>query len=687
MSRRYVCAPRLASSDVTNQQPSGSIHSAIAERIIGNQLNASQPAVSPDGHWVAFVVTRVDLPKNRYVSQVWLAAADGATPPRVVSSGTNDGKPTFSPDGTLLAFTGRRDAKKSATTLHVLPVGAPGELRTIATMPDGLDSPLFSPDGRWIAFTSRTQDERYRVEGAEDGDTSWQAPRRIERFFTSLNGEGWVFDRPSHVHVVPVDGTGAPRNLTPGPHQHSGISWLTDSSAVITSAQRHDTWDTDLASDLYLVPLDGDIRRLTDGTAALWEPSVSPDGSRIAMLGNPDPHTEPQNVRVGVVATDRELQQPEWLSLGLDRTFAPTAGVQAPVWLDDSRLLASAEDAGETHLYVLMDHGIAPSHLTTGKITVKSFAARGGGIVWCASAVDEATDVYSLHDGVPVRLTDFASRYSDAVHPLGWERFRVPCADGTDEIDAWIMRPADFDPSRRYPVLLNVHGGPHTQYGETLFDEAQMQAAAGFVVLMSNPRGSSGRAESWGQAIIGPRHPRRPGSGWGGLDVDDVMSVLDTTLERYTFCDPARVGMLGGSYGGYMATMLAGRFGHRFRAVCSERSVNNLVTEEFTADIGSSFHTEMGADHIDGADYYMSMSPIRYVREISCPMLLIHSENDLRCPISQAEELFTAMRLLGKEVVFYRFPGEDHELSRSGSPVHRRQRAEIILDYFAHHLA
>jgi len=672
---------------VTNQQPTGSSHSAIAERIIGHQLQASQPTVSPDGRWVAFVATRVDLERNRYVAQVWLAAADGSTAPRVVSAGTNDAKPTFSPDGTLLAFTGRRDTRRSSTTLHLLPVGAPGELRTVATMPDGIDSPTFSPDGRWIAFTSRTQDERYRVEGAADGDTSWQAPRRIDRFFSQLNGEGWVVDRPSHVHVVAVDGTSAPRNLTPGEFQHRGVSWLPDSSAVVTSAQRHDTWDTDLASDIYLVPLAGEIRRLTDGTGSLWEPSVSPDGRRVALLGYTDPFTEPQNVRVGVIATDLDAQTPTWWSLGLDRTFAPTAGSQAPVWLDDARVLSSAEDAGETHLYVVMDGGLAPSRLTTGAISIKSFAANGGGVAWCASSVDEATDVFSLHDGVPVRLTDFAARYATAVSPLGWERFRVPCTDGTGEIDAWIMRPAGFDPGRRYPVLLNVHGGPHTQYGETLFDEAQMQAAAGFVVVMSNPRGSSGREESWGQAILGPRHRSRPGSGWGGLDVDDVMAVLDATLDRHPFCDASRVGILGGSYGGYMATMLAGRFSHRFKAVCSERSVNNLVTEEFTADIGSSFHTEMGANHLDGADYYMSMSPIRYVRDITCPMLLIHSENDLRCPISQAEELFTALRMLGKEVVFYRFPGEDHELSRSGSPVHRRQRAEIILDFFAQHLS
>ena len=231
--------------------------------------------------------------------------------------------------------------------------------------------------------------------------------------------------------------------------------------------------------------------------------------------------------------------------------------------------------------------------------------------------------------------------------------------------------------------MLNVHGGPHTQYGETFFDEAQYQAAAGWVVLMSNPRGGSGREEAWGQAILGPKHHVAPGSGWGGLDVDDVMAVVDTALARYTFCDSTRVCMQGGSYGGFMATELAGRFSNRFRAICSERSVNNMYTEEYTSDISTIFRVEHGPRHIDDPAAYHSLSPMRNVASIDVPFLIIHSERDLRCPISQAEELFVHLRLLGKDVTFYRFPGESHELSRSGSPVHRRMRAEIILDWFA----
>ena len=657
----------------------------LAERIIGNIAQASAPALSPDGSAVAFVVTRVDMAKNKYFSQVWLAATDGATPARPVTGGQHDGNPTWSPDGSHLAFTSRRDAKKGHTTLHVLPVATPGETRTVATMRDGISEVSFSPDGRWLGYLSRTQHERYSAPGAEDGDESWQAPRKIERFFTQLNGEGWTYDRPSHVYVVASDGTGTPRNLTPGEFEHGRVSWLADSSGLVCGAQRHDTWDLDFANDLYVVGLDGSVRELTHQTGMYQCPSPSPDGTQVAFLGHDDQNTYPQNVKIGLIPLDGGPHR--WISAGLDRTFECTAGTMSPRWIDADTLLGTAEDRGETHIWRVTTDGATPTRVTQGAITVKAFDAKGDTVAYVASSVDQVADVFVVTDGEPRRLTSFAATYATTVGPLSWERFAVPTTDGTAEIDAWIMRPAGFDPSTRYPVILNVHGGPHTQYGETFFDEAQFQAAAGFVVLMSNPRGGSGREQAWGQAILGPTHHTAPGSGWGGLDVDDVMAVLDTALERYAFCDPARVGMQGGSYGGFMATELAGRFSHRFKGICSERAVNNLLTEEFTSDISTIFRVEHGPRHIDDPQAYESLSPMRNVRDITVPMLIIHSERDLRCPINQAEELFVALRLLGKDVTFYRFPGESHELSRSGSPLHRVQRAEIIIDWFTDKLA
>ncbi|MEI7546989.1 MAG: S9 family peptidase [Actinomycetota bacterium] len=660
-------------------------HAAIAERIIGNVAQASSPRVSPDGRHVAFVVTRVDMSKNKYYSQVWVAEADGSGPPRALTGGEHDGNPTWSPDGRSLAFTSKRSPNKREATLHILPFEAPGETRTVATMQDGLSTLAFSPEGRWIAFISRTPDERYSMPGVEEGDTSWQSPRKIERFFTQLNGEGWIFDRPAHVYVVPTDGTGAPRNLTPGDFQHSGVSWTADSAAIVTSAQRHDGWDLDFAVDLYMVTLAGETTALTDHTGIFTAGSAAPSGPLVALLGHEDSSTYPQNVHVAVV--DRLAGGPvRWLSTALDRTFETTAGSVPPVWLDDDNLLGSAEDRGETHLFRIPTDGSGPVKLTSGPISVTGAHAAGGTIAYVASAVDAVTDVFVLTTRGSRRLSAFADTYRENARPLTWERFAVPCTDGSGEVDCWIMRPSDFDPITTYPVILNVHGGPHTQYGETFFDEAQFQAAAGFVVLMCNPRGGSGREQAWGQAILGPKHHIAPGSGWGGVDVDDIIAVLDTALARYPFCDPQRVGMQGGSYGGYMATMLAGRFSDRFKAICSERSVNNVLTEEFNSDIATVFRVEHGPRHIDDPAEYERLSPIQYVRDITCPFLIIHSEQDLRCPMSQAEELFVAMRLLGKDVTFYRFPGESHELSRSGSPVHRRMRSEIILDWFSEKL-
>jgi dipeptidyl aminopeptidase/acylaminoacyl peptidase len=176
------------------------------------------------------------------------------------------------------------------------------------------------------------------------------------------------------------------------------------------------------------------------------------------------------------------------------------------------------------------------------------------------------------------------------------------------------------------------------------------------------------------------------GTGWGSVDADDVLAVLDTAIGRYSFCDAQRAGMLGGSYGGYMATLLAARHGDRFKAICSERAVNNLLAEEWSSDIGTVFRIEHGPNPVEDPDEYLRMSPSMWVRDIHVPLLIIHSEEDYRCPINQAEELWVALRLLGRDVTFYRFPGENHELSRSGSPVHRRMRAEIILDFFAERL-
>ena len=206
--------------------PTASPHADVAARLLDGRVTAGTPAVSPDGQHIAFTVATIDLAENSTTTRVWLAGPAGDPAP--ITAGPHDANPVWSPDGRFLAFGSRRGEQEKEATLHILPIGGPGEVRTVATMPDGLADLAWSPDGKWLAFTSRTRDPRYDAK-----DERWQSPRKIETFFTRLDNEGWVFDRPLHVYVVAADGTRAVRNLTPGPHQHHGVSWLADSSGIV----------------------------------------------------------------------------------------------------------------------------------------------------------------------------------------------------------------------------------------------------------------------------------------------------------------------------------------------------------------------------------------------------------------------------------------------------------------------
>ncbi|MEQ9162019.1 MAG: DPP IV N-terminal domain-containing protein, partial [Ilumatobacter fluminis] len=401
-------------------QPSENPHTDIARRFLHERSDVHDPQVSPDGDRVAHVVTTCNLDENTTSARIWL---DG-TP---VSAGPHDSQPRWSPDGRWLAFTSRRGEKKGDATLHVLPVAGPGEVRTVCTLPEGITDITWSPDGSKIGFISRTRDERYDAK-----DVSWQSPRKVERYFSRLNGDDWVFDRPSHVYVVNADGTGTPKNLTPGEFQHDGIAWTADSTAIITSAQRHDDWDTQLASDLYRVDLDETITLLTDHSGNHAAPAVSPDGSMIAFLGNDNPTLYPQNTKVGVMAIDGSERR--FVSEGLDRTFFALNCPHAPLWIDDTTLLAAAEDRGATHVYRLTTSGDTPEPMTDGALNVTGFDQRSGTLATARSTVSRTSELVVTRDGRTEQTTHVGMSGRD------WEHFLVSCTDGSDEIDAWIMR-------------------------------------------------------------------------------------------------------------------------------------------------------------------------------------------------------------------------------------------------------
>jgi dipeptidyl aminopeptidase/acylaminoacyl peptidase len=634
------------------------------------------PRLSPDGRRVAYVVSRTDEEANTYRTAIWVAALDGSEEPRQFTSGErNDGSPRWSPDGRWLAFVSNRDGdeKKAKGQLYVLPADG-GEPRKLTDGKESVESIAWSPDSSRIAFARRVPDEAY----AEEDDRK-RAPRRFTRVFFKLDSVGWIGDRRRHVFVVGLDGRDE-RQLTDGDCENDTPAWSPDGKRIVFWSMRGDRWDVEFVEALYELELDSEgaePKRLSQPDESASNASFSPDGSRIAYIYAPEDGTYPHHSQIAVMNADGSDRRV--LTASLDRQCAPFPLAREPVW-DGDRVAFAVEDGGNVHLYtVAADGSREPELLVGGEQFTGLFDLVDGVLVYTASTYDRPHELFA---GDGKRITSVCDDFVAGRELAPVERFTAKSADGT-EVDAWLVRPPDFDETKRYPVLLTIHGGPFSQYGTGFFDEVQVYAGAGYCVLFSNPRGGSGYSEEWGRAIRGTGNGDGPG--WGTVDFEDVMGVVDTALEKYPFLDADRLGVLGGSYGGYLTSWTVGHT-KRFKAALSERSVNNLVSAFGSSDLFWVFERQFGGPMWEDVDAWLRMSPATYARDIETPLLIVHSETDLRCNIEQGEHLFILLRLLGKEVEMLRFPAESHELSRSGSPIHRVQRFEAILDWFGRYL-
>jgi dipeptidyl aminopeptidase/acylaminoacyl peptidase len=618
----------------------------------------ADPRLDPTGTTVAYVVARVDREDNDYGGSIWLAPVDGSTPPRRFTSGDKrETTPRWSPDGTRLAFLAKRGESKAAQ-LYVIPVEG-GEAVRLTDLKEDVSDPAWSPDGKRIAFGSRLQDEAY-----EEEDERKRRPRRITRLVYKLDNVGFTVDRRQQIFVVAADGSSEPEQLTSGEWENSEPAWSPDGMRIAFVSGRSEDWDINLESDIFVVPAEGgEPERLTSADGTCEGPAWSPDGTRIAYRWTPDLRDFPRHTRIAVIDV-------------ATRERRVLTDVREPIW-DGERIVFSLEDGGNTHVYgVAADGSSAPELLVGGERVVSGYDLAGGTLVHSSATGTTMREVYSGEK----RLTDVGRDFVTGRELVEPERFTAVSADGA-EIDAWLVRPAGFVDGTRYPVLLSIHGGPYTQYTAAFFDEFQVYAGAGYAVLYSNPRGSSGYSEAWGRAICGPLDGRGPG--WGTRDFEDLTAVVDEGLRRFEFLDPERLGVIGGSYGGFMTSWVVGHT-DRFRAAISERAVNQLFSAYGSSDFFWAFMRHFGGSPYDegGVEAYLRHSPATYAREIETPLLIMHSEQDLRCDVEQGEHLFITMRLLRKQVEMVRFPAESHELSRSGSPLHRVARFETILDWF-----
>ncbi|ROP74382.1 S9 family peptidase [Curtobacterium sp. PhB115] len=650
----------------------------------------SSPTLSGDprdGRTAFVTVSRPDLDQDAYRTTIERVTADGTAR---WTAGDHDSAPTLSPDGRSLAFLrvvadehGGRNAQ-----LAVAPVDG-GEARVVTALPLGAGAPVWSPDSTRVAVTARFPEPGRYGSALPESDrrpaADAEAPRLITRLDFHVDGTGYLGDRLQQLVVVDVtDRDAAPVTtaLTSAPCSLGSPTWYPDGTALVVTAPRDlgavETHD----EDLYRVDA-------TDGTLALV---VRTEGSAGASVFGPDGTL----YYVGAShAEGRLVAEPEGLWAArpeAGETTAPT-GSAAPVRLTARETVdvdGGPELHGEDVLVTVLDRGTAtvrrvPAGTTTplqldalptvlgGHVVVSGFAVDGDlllATVGTPSSPGEVALVDLSADGAePTTLTDLAAPLRDADGVRRIEELSGTSADGTP-VHGWVVLPEGDGP---HPVLRVVHGGPFGQDTWAFFDEAQVYASAGYAVVIGNPRGSGGYGLEHGRAVIGAM---------GTVDVDDVLALLDAALERPDL-DAARVGIMGGSYGGFMTSWVAAHHGERFAAAWSERAVNAWDSFAGSSDIGWFF-----ADAYVGADpeEQRRRSPLTYAGQVTIPFMVAHSEEDWRCPIEQGHRQFVALKRAGVDASFLVFPGEGHELSRSGRPQHRVQRFEHVLAWWAKHL-
>jgi dipeptidyl aminopeptidase/acylaminoacyl peptidase len=661
--------------------------------------HVEDPQLSPDGTQVAFVRMEVDRESFEYRRSIWMISVEGGEPRRL-TNGPNDTAPRWSPDGVTLAFLRgpassvkpktreEREQGVGSPQLWLLPMRG-GEPEQLTRLSHGSGPAVWSPDGATIAFAAQTgRPDDHEVDDAALEGQSLPRVRTVTRLWHKLDGAGYTYELRSHLFTISATG-GRPRQITDGDWDDGEPCWSPDGRRLAFTSDRTDERWTWPAAQVWTVDLiNGKQSRLTSEDLGCSAPAWSPDGHAIAFLASPR--------RRGVGHTDLYVTVPDSNEAGqrlLTESFIPTCddtciddqrsshGAHHITWTPDSReALFLASTRGTTHVYAApVDGSAQPRPLTNGALHVYSYSTNTEARR-LALAISTPTLPGDLHikfegEDQPRRLTQVNA---DSLHDISLAEPEEIIFTGSDgwEIQGWILRPVDVPPERALPTVLEIHGGPAAMYGWSFFLEFQLLAAQGYGVVYVNPRGSTGYGRSFSGAVI---------NDWGGKDFEDIMAGLDAAIARGGI-DTARLGVAGGSYGGFM-TNWAVSHSDRFKAGVTMRCVSNMATMFGVSDIGWSLTVdELSATPWEDLDRLMRFSPITYVQDIHTPLLILHSDNDLRCPLEQSQQLFSALKYLGRETKMVIFEGQSHDLSRTGHPRSRVRRLNEILEWFEVHL-
>ena len=637
--------------------------------------------LDPTGRRLSFHLVRPDADARENRARVHWAQLDAGTGPAEVTAGKQDRGAQWSPDGGSLAFVSRRGGRDQ---VFVLPAGG-GDARQVTEQEEGASAPRWSSDGARIAYlggviagADAVVDDP-RPPEVEDQPRRAPVARIVRRLDYKHDGAGYADGRRKHLFVVPAAEGAEAAPVTSGDWDVSGFDWAPDSAHWAVTGNAEPEGDLSTESHVYVVDGAGARHKLTSGLNAS-APAWSPRGDLIAFVSPVKPDGG-RHERVWVVDPEGD-SEPRCLTAGFDQNVGGTAitdmrgghGTRL-VWnRAGDRVYFQASIPGGSQIYSVDLQGNVRLEVGGEYRAVFDFDVREGVIAFIAGTPWSPADLYLWRDGAETRLSDFNPWLAERDLAIP-QSCSFTAADGLP-IEGWLLKPSGFVDGRRHPLVMQVHGGPHAQYGWAFFHEFQVLAGMGFLVFYVNPRGSDGRDEAFKRTVV---------QDWGGADYQDLMSALDTLIQTTDFVDAERLGIAGGSYGGYMTNWAIGQT-RRFKAAVAMRSISNLVSEYAQHDIVPWGRNELGPEPWPDQDELWRRSPIRYVRDITTPLLLTHGEMDLRCAISQAEEMFGALRLLGKEVELVRFPGESHDLSRGGRPDRRVERLARVASWFGRHL-
>lgn len=648
--------------------------------------------VSPDGRWIVFTLPRIDEKTQKQYQNLWLLPTDGQGEARQFTYGDHsDSQPKFSPDGKTIAFVSNRGDEKQAQ-IYLIPLNG-GEARPLTKLEGNFGDIVWSPDGSKLAMTFRKKDEEARDREADEVKKELGVVQRhITRLFYKLDGAGFLPKEQFHVWTVDVS-SGQATQLTDSPiHSDSSPAWSPDGQNIAFTSNRSDDPDRyPDRVDIFVIPASGgEMRSLPLPTGDKFLPSYSPDGRWIAYFSTEYEGDWWRHIHLLLAPADGQGERLKVTAeANLDATISSmndldNAVMMPAIWSPDgASLYFQASEFGKT---TLKKATLNVSGQTLAVEAIESVIDAEGVVanfgfdpdfshvfyLWADMTTPAQYHVRPLTgNGEADQVLTHFNTFLDEVD-LGQIETHWIKGPADNDIQGWVITPPNFDPAQSYPSILEIHGGPLAQYAFWFMHEFFYLAAQGYVVHFCNPRGGKGYGEAHAKAIE---------NDWGGADYADMMAWTDH-IAQLPYIDETRMGVTGGSYGGYMTLWIIGHT-PRFKAAVAQRVVSNLMGMFGASDFNWAFQQIFGNQPPwESLDNYWRMSPMKYIGQVETPTLIIHSENDFRCPIDQGEQVFTALKYRNIPTEFVRFPGESHGLSRAGRTDRRIARLEHLARWF-----